>query len=389
MRRWPQSARFTTYLFLAALACLLLLPPVAAQQAADVQTSMVPMSDGVQLATDVRPGEGDGPWPVILLRTPYGRKTTMGGLGEYAIVTQDVRGRGDSEGHARAFFDDGWGEHQDGLDTVKWILAQPWCNGRIGTAGGSALGITQNMLAGANPPGVLAQQIVVAAGSMYHHTCYPGGVWREALVGGWLKQTNWPPDNRELMLAHPAYDDLWQTTDSIARIEQQRVNIPAIHIGGWFDIFTQGTIDSFVSRSSISPNQWMIVGPWPHGVARKVGELEFPENAVDIPKPGMDAELWFDFWIRAEDNGMRQLPRVHYYVMGACGEDGAPGNEWRSRETWPVPADPTEFFLAPGGRLRTSRPITAGSASYEYDPANPVPTRGGANLLIPAGPMDQ
>jgi predicted acyl esterase len=373
---------------LAAVLALCLLSPARAQQQPAVQTYMVPMSDGVQLATDVRPGRGEGPWPVVLLRTPYSKKVTIGGLDDYAIVTQDVRGRFDSEGHARPFFDDGWGEHQDGLDTVKWILAQPWCNGKIGTTGGSALGITQEMLAGANPPAVLCQHIVVATGDIYRHAAYPGAAFRESLMAGWLKETKWPEDNLALMLEHPFYDALWQTTNSDARIRAERINIPAVHLGGWFDIFTQGTLDSFIIRSRIRPEQWLVMGPWPHGIKREVGELEFPPNAVEVPKPGTDFQMWFDHWLRGTDNGLPMLPRVQYYVMGACGEPGAPGNEWRSAYAWPVHAKRTRFYLGPEQSLSRMVPA-AGRATYRYDPAKPVPTRGGANLLLPAGPMDQ
>lgn len=389
VNRWSLRARRFALLLLVAVAWACLLPPVVAQQAARVETCAVPMRDGVHLATDVRLPAGDGPWPVVLLRTPYGRKMKVGGLDEYAIVTQDVRGRFDSEGHALAFFDDGWGEHQDGLDTVKWILAQPWCNGKIGTSGGSALGITQNLLAGADPPGVLCQHILVAAGSIYHDAAYPGGAFCESLLAGWLKETKWPEDNLKLMLAHPFYDELWQQVDSIARIRERHVNIPAVHVGGWFDIFTQGTIDSFVSRSEVAPNQWLVMGPWPHGIKREVGELVFPPNAVEVPKPASDVKIWFDFWLEAQDSGVRQIPRVQYYVMGACGEEGAPGNEWRTAEAWPIPATATEFFLGPDNRLLPEASGAGGSLSYEYDPAKPVPTRGGGNLNLPAGPMDQ
>jgi len=388
VNRWPSLARRCAWLLLVAVAWVCLLPPVVAQQAA-VQTYMVPMRDGVRLATDVRAGKGDGPWPVVLLRTPYGRKSMPQGLEDYAIVMQDVRGRFDSEGHALAFFDDGWGEHQDGLDTVKWMLAQPWCNGKIGTSGASALGITQTLLAGANPPGVLCQHIVVACGSMYHHAAYPGGAFCENLLAGWLEATKWPEDNLKLMLAHPFYDELWQQVDSIARLQEQPVNIPAVHVGGWFDIFTQGTLDSFVARSGIAHNQWLVMGPWPHGIKREVGELVFPPNAVQVPKLASDIGIWLDFWLKGSDNGTAQIPRVQYYVMGACGEEGAPGNEWRTADAWPVTATLTEFFLVPDGQLLREAPAAAGTLTYEYDPAKPVPTRGGANLMVAAGPMDQ
>jgi len=131
------------------------------------------------------------------------------------------------------------------------------------------------------------------------------------------------------------------------------------------------------------------MGPWPHGMKREVGELVFPANAVETPKPLADARSWFDFWLRAQDNEVRTMPRVHYYVMGACGEEGAPGNEWRTADSWPVPARPTEFFMAANGELLRKAAAAETARAYDYDPANPVPTRGGGNLLIPAGPMDQ
>jgi len=376
------------------LVVLALLVPAVCLPAADApkpapQAFQVPMSDGTLLATDVYlPQEGKGPWPVIMLRTPYGRQSGKPDLPGYAIVMQDVRGRGTSQGHARPFFDDGWTEHQDGLDTVKWVLAQPWCNGRIGTMGGSALGITQSMLAGANPPGVFCQQIVVGTGNLYADAGYTGGMFCEALMAGWLKAAAWPEDNLSIMLAHPDYDWTWAGADADRAIWRNLVNIPAVHWGGWFDIFTEGTLDSFVTRSRIAHNQWLVIGPWPHGFGRKVGDLEFPPNAVEVPKPGMDARFWCDYWLRGVDTGLMQTARVHYYTMGACGEPGAPGNVWREAESWPVPATPTRFYLAPGGRLQREVPAAA-SLHYTYDPANPVPTIGGRNLTIKAGPMDQ
>ncbi|UCH33417.1 MAG: CocE/NonD family hydrolase [Armatimonadota bacterium] len=391
MTRGPRFRAAAPRLAAAAFACLLVLPRASARQVSDVRTYMVPMRDGVRLATDVRLPDGSGPWAAVLMRTPYGRSRTAGGLEHYAIVCQDVRGRGDSEGCARPFFDDGWGEHQDGFDTVTWILAQPWCNGKIGTLGPSALGITQSLLAGTDPPGVLCQHISVACGSLYHHMAYPGGTFRQALVAGWLEEAAWPADNLGLIFNHPAYDELWRTVDSVACVAQERVTIPAVHIGGWFDIFAQGTIDSFVSRSRVAPNQWMIIGPWAHAIKREIGEFAFPSNAIELP-PLADPEqrpLWFDFWLAGKDTGLRGIPRVHYYVMGACDEEGAPGNQWRTADSWPVAAQPTRFFLAPAGELVRQAPTTTSTATYDYDPADPVPTRGGGNLLIPAGPMDQ
>ena len=122
---------------------------------ADPMLVRVPMGDGTLLATDIHLPKGDGPWPTILLRSTYGR---MGAVAKewldqrYAVVIQDVRGMGDSKGDAHVFYADGWREGlRDGADTVDWIQAQDWCNGKIGTWGGSALAITEMLLAPTTP----------------------------------------------------------------------------------------------------------------------------------------------------------------------------------------------------------------------------------------------
>src|SRR5438876_335753 len=131
-------------------------------------TVMVPMRDGTLLATDIFLPAGNGTWPVALARTPYGRtdfRNSGGGHGGIppiqftsngmALVVQDIRGTGASQGMGPLYVSDAWGERQDGLDTVNWIRSQPWCNGKIATYGGSALGSTQLLLAGAGPQGVV------------------------------------------------------------------------------------------------------------------------------------------------------------------------------------------------------------------------------------------
>jgi len=96
------------------------------------------------------------------------------------------------------FLPDGWAKRQDGYDTIEWIASQPWSNGKVGTAGGSAGGITQIMTAGAAPPHLSCQFIVVACGSMYHHAAFPGGVLQPGTVEGWLKQNKFSPKTHEL-----------------------------------------------------------------------------------------------------------------------------------------------------------------------------------------------
>lgn len=381
---------------LLSLFLLMVLPLTSCLQGvkAGKTTEMVPMSDGVRLATDIWLPEGEGPWPVALARTPYNKDGIKGnGFNalRIALVVQDTRGRFASEGEATPFFADGWGVHQDGLETAKWIVAQKWCNGKIATFGGSALGITQYLLAGTDPPGLVACYAVVACASLYHGAFFEGGVFRKSLVEGWFKLANWPDYAMKKPSQHPYYDELWHTVDLTTRAEQ--VKVPMMHVGGWHDIFTQGTIDAFMALQTrggpgAKGRQHLVMGPWTHGVRQtKVGQLTYPDNAK-WPNDAPDDLEWIKMFLLADGSEADKLPAVWYYVMGAVGEDGAPGNEWRTANSWPPPAKQTPLYLAPGGNLTAIRP-KASEASYIYDPRNPVPTVGGRNLVLPAGSFDQ
>lgn len=379
---------------LAAVACT---THTLAEPRADM-TVMLQMADGVRLATDVYlPRDGEA-WPVRLVRTPYGRVRYNREYGRhtdhgYAVVLQDVRGRFDSEGKGFAFLDCGWTRHRDGVETIAWIRDQPWCNGRISTEGASAMGITQYLVAAADPPTELvAQSISVAAPSLYHHAAYFGGAHRVALTVGWLSGGRWHPDNLWLTALHPFYDDHYRGLDAVARAE--RVHLPAIHYGGWFDVFQQGTLDGFTSRQhhggpGAAGTQKLIIGPWGHGESRdrRIGELQFPPNALEWQGRG---NAWFDHYLKGVDNGVDRLPAVQYYTMGAIGERGAPGNVWRTADDWPVPSTPTPFYLHADGTLSPDPPGDGeGGRAYTYDPRDPAPTRGGCVLTLPAGPYDQ
>jgi putative CocE/NonD family hydrolase len=143
-----------------------------------IETHMLPMRDGTRLATDVYLPSSPPPYPVILIRTPYD-KNALKPIGEdgarrgYAVVVQDTRGRFASEGANLPFEGDGWWENRaDGVDTVQWIARQAWCNGKIGTWGGSALGINQLMLAGAGARPLACQHITVAEPNL-HQSLFP------------------------------------------------------------------------------------------------------------------------------------------------------------------------------------------------------------------------
>jgi putative CocE/NonD family hydrolase len=303
-----------------------------------------------------------------------------------------MRGRFDSEGENLPFIEDGEGQHHDGSDSIAWIRRQSWSNGNVGTMGGSAAGIAQNLLAPTAPEGMKAQHISVAPASMYHHATYVGGAFRQSQVENWtLRNNHFDPRALEIMRAHPQYDDYWRQFD--IRRQAAAINVPAVHIGGWFDTFAQGTIDSFVTRQhqggpGARGKQKLVMGPWCHPTGRNpVGELTFPD--FGMPEE-YTAPRWFDYHLKGIDNGVMDEPAVAYYVLGDVSAPNAPGNEWRHAADWPIPAHETPYYFQTHGGLagKKSEP-SAAHVEYTFDPSDPCPTIGGNNLTIPAGPRNQ
>jgi len=356
---------------------------------------MVPMRDGTRLATDVYlPRFPRSCFPAILIRTPDGKHEFTRLAARYvcrrgcALVVQDTRGRYQSGGGPRvAFVDDGWGENRDGHDTIRWIARQPWCNGRVATWGVSSMGVTQNMLAPGAPDALRAQYVMMAFSDMYAQAAYQGGVFRKELVEGWLKRHHYHPMNLASVLAHWRYDAMWQELDP----EEQaaRVNAPAVFVGGWHDVFLQGSINSFLTiQHQGGPRARgrcrLVIGPWTHGDIEQVAD---PRTAACRPLAA-DPFRFFEYHLKCRANGVPGDAPVTYYVMGdRC---AGPGNRWRTAAHWPPPAERTPYYLHADGRLRRSKPDQPHSAlSYNYDPRNPVPTIGGRNLYLAAGPLDQ
>ena len=172
------------------LSVFFLVGSLAAQAANDTSLFTadvkVPMRDGVQLAANIFRPKGEGRFPVILMRTPYGKPDEK--LGEakrytaagYAMVVQDCRGRGKSEGVWDPFRYD----VEDGFDTQEWVGKQPWCNGEIGTAGGSYVGWTQWAPAPKASRYLKAMVPIVPFGNAYD-LAYTGGALQLALLMGW------------------------------------------------------------------------------------------------------------------------------------------------------------------------------------------------------------
>src|SRR5262245_30325918 len=150
---------------------------------------MVPMRDGIKLATSIFLPQGKGPWPVVLIRTPYGKDLQSTGNSlwtnrGFALVVQDCRGTFKSEGEYRPFMTD----HIDGVDTIEWIAKQSWSNGKVGMYGASAMGIAANLASMMNPPHLVANFVMVARASLYSQSAFMGGVYRKELNDPWLKR---------------------------------------------------------------------------------------------------------------------------------------------------------------------------------------------------------
>ncbi|MBY0585789.1 CocE/NonD family hydrolase [bacterium] len=355
---------------------------------------MVPMIDGVGLATDIYLPAEQGKFPAVLMITPYGRagaKALAGKLLEkgFAVVSQDMRGRGDSEGSNVVIFQsNAWGKPHDGKTTLKWLDEQPWFNGRVATWGGSAVGITQNLLAPGASDSLHAQFVEVGSSNLYAQCFYQGGAFRKSMIEGWLKATGMEKGNLDVFRSHPTYDDFWDGMNPEKYAE--RTVAPGIFIGGWYDIFCQGTINSFQEIQTrggprAKGNCRLIMGPWAHG---PFDELKYPKNASERP-PAADFFRFIDHHLKDASNGVDKDWPVHYYVMGDPGDADSLGNVWRHADSWPPACKATSFYFHADHSLQTSPPSTEASLSYRYDPAQPVPTIGGQNLILPKGPMDQ
>ncbi len=265
---------------------------------------------------------------------------------------------------------------------MEWLARQPWSNGKIGTAGISALGITQYMMDKKSPPSLVCQHVMAAPPSLYHTIVYPGGGVRRGLFYGWLLNNKFPFQNIYLILSHIDYDDMWRMTDLSP--EYDKVNVPIMHMTGWYDLYLNGQLDAFMNiQKNGGPNargkQRLIIGPWIHGnfigiQGTKQGELNYPGNSV---YPILKIADWFDECLRGKDKGFMSGPVVKYYVMGDTEDPKAPGNEWRTADSWPITAKATPYYFHKNGSLSESAPETTDDVmSFVDDPANPVPTLG-------------
>lgn len=373
-----------------ALAASLVAAPSEAQTLTTVD---VAMRDGVTLKTDVwTPAGATTPRPVLLRRTPYGRALDMGvatgltNLG-YVVVSQDVRGRGGSAGAFLPFFDD----RVDGPDTMTWVAAQPWSNGRIGSWGGSAEGIVQLMALPEAPDALDCAFVVVATDDVYEGI-YPGGAWRTELTTAWL-QGLMAPDALAAWRAHEPMDAWWDPA-RLDAAERAMTDAKVILVGGFFDIFAVGTPRTHRAlQAQVAPaargDQFLLMGPWTHG-----GLGETQQGGVAFAAASRyDAYVtelvgFFDWCLK---DGPRPAWEPVRYWMTRLADDGlSAGGEWRTAALWPPASTPATLHLHDDGFLRAGGPAAAGAAAaLPVDPLAPVPSIGGGNLTTAAGPFDQ
>lgn len=419
---------------------------------------MVAMRDGHALATDVWVPQAR-PAPALLVRTPYG-KDVPNLLGNalnthalveagYAVVVQDCRGTYRSNGVFTPMVD----EPHDGADTVAWIAQQPWCDGTVGTYGASYLGFTQWATASQSPRALKAIAPTVTTSDYYTAPWYSKGgalslhmsLWWSTLMGllgaqrslaagtggmeglmalaGALGELDsrlaMMPATEQPVLAgeapwfsewlrHPDRDQFWQ--DLSVADHPARVEVPALHVGGWFDIFAGSTTDAYTrmrhgaGSAEAREGQRLIMGPWDHLAYTGVyHDRQFGMTADVLGTDLTGAHIaFFDRWLRGHTDALAASAPVRIFVMGL--------DEWRDEQDWPLPdTNYTDYFLGSSGRagsaidgdgdddgdgiLTPGTPEPDASDTFTYDPADPVPTMGGrvimSGSLNAVGPVDQ
>ncbi|CAN5678932.1 CocE/NonD family hydrolase [soil metagenome] len=372
-------------------------PPAAYAPPPGATEEFATLRDGVKLAANVFRPQGTGPWPVVLSRTPYlkdgrgspaqlaaaARKYTDAG---YVYVLQDVRGKGHSQGFYQAYVTD----IEDGYDTVEWAAKQPWSNGGVGITGASALGVTANSAAMANPPHLKAAYVVVAPYDRLHSS-FMGGVIKEKDTVGWLKGQSVSDSEIEQTRGRVADDVFWNRF--AMSTNRKYIAVPIYNVGGWYDIFNQGNTSNFTylqnqGSKGAKGNQKLLMGPFGHGPLS--GDLAYPGQ--DQLQGAFGNELrWFDYWLKGIDNGIMDEPPVSYFMMaGARKGQASPKNRMLTSANWPPANREVRYYLTPDKALTTKAPAASDAKlSYKFDPANPVATFGGANLTFERGPEDQ
>jgi putative CocE/NonD family hydrolase len=367
------------------------------------------MDDGTVLLADRWvPADGQHePQPTVLVRSPYGRRQFVGMLfgrllaeRGLAVVIQSVRGTFGSGGQFSPF-----DERDDGLATLRWIRAQPWHAGPIGTIGPSYLGFVQWAVAGQPDSDLAAMSIHVSASQFYDQT-YAGASLSLETLGSWMviiaaQESRLAPlaINRALrglggLLTELPLGDLderatgapvqwfreafgdtdragayWSARDFSATVPE--VTAPVSFVGGWYDILLPWMVADFEALQAAGRAPRLLIGPWSHTSPGLMGAAE------------RDGIAWLRAHLLDDDRLVRTAP-VRVMVTGERS-----GGGWRDLATWPPPGTGERRLHLDGGRSLGEQPAaTAGGDRYRYDPADPTPSLGGPVLLERSAVVD-
>jgi uncharacterized protein len=405
---------------------------------------MVPMRDGVRLATDIhRPGRDGRPvedrLPVLMQRTPYGKDSYRESAqveafvkSGYVVIVQDVRGRYDSEGTFVKYFEY---DAYDGYDTMEWASRLPYSTGRIGTWGTSYGAHTQSDPSKLNPAS-LGTMVLNFGGlsNSWRHSVRNHGAFELGFQQVWafrqLRGETDDPKVAEMLETEtpnrwfsaqplrkglnplsvvPNFEDYLLSMATRGNADdwrglglnwedyyEQTADVPMIHIGGWYDVFAGSTIDNYLGLSPLksSPVR-LLMGPWDHGGNSRThaGDVEFGAAAA-IPDFSIGFHLrWFDHFLKGQETGVLDGPPVRLFVMGTGdGHKDANGRlhhggYWRDADAWPVPGVRfVNYYFQPDGGLAPSLPSAGPEATtFTFDPANPVPSIGKAYNIDQGG----
>jgi uncharacterized protein len=391
------------------------------------------MRDGTVLRADVYRPAGGERWPTILVRTPYGKSAAetqamvdpvKAARCGFLVIVQDTRGRFASDGEWDPFRS----EFDDGFDSVEWAARLPGSNGNVGMLGESYSGFTQWAAASAGPQALRALAPATTWSDDRRGFYETGGAPELAVQAWWALYTGFDylsrlglPAEQEGERAFALIEEMdqlperavWALPDPERRLLDRHAipgsadhaaasitgrypeaDLPSLNIGGWYDNFLQGTIDNFTEMSGRASDTRLLIGPWSHiAWLDPVGDVSFGLFAGrrEIPHTAAgDLEEFTREYLRAhldpDAEGVAPGSPVRYFTMGV--------NEWRDAETWPPPGVTAQrHFLHADGSLSVERPAVDGVAlEFRYDPADPVPTRGGAFLIslgVKTGPVDQ
>lgn len=396
------------------------------------KTASLITQDGIRLEADLYYPNHSGQFPVLLMRQPYGRKIASTVVYAhpawyasqgYLVVIQDVRGRGTSEGKFNLFEP----EINDGLETINWAAKLPNSNGKVGMYGFSYQGMTQLYAAVHQPEALKTICPAMIAYNLYQDWAYENGAFCLQMNLGWAIQLaaetaklngdreafqklysasrNLPlfdpiPANPQILqdlapdsfyhdwLKYPENHDYWKTRSPEYLL--QNIDLPMLHIGGWFDPHLRGNWKLYQQMKTQSQfPQHLIIGPWGHlPWGRKSGEINYGDTASSLIDRYQIA--WFDYWLKGKESEIIKEKPIKLFEMGS--------NQWQEFDNLESHQSQVFYLTSNGlanidekaGQLVSELPVNHPETVdvIVHDPWRPVPSLGG-HAGFPSGSCER